>query len=333
MSVQIVSLEDVHIEDAAGLACARYEALRGRVPCLPARYQDPGIVTPMLHDLIGQAPGVAAIRDRRLVGYLIGFVLAGWRGQRSMFSPEWANAAHQEGSRRIYAEMYAHLSARWVANGCFAHLVAVLAHDGEGIQAWHWLGFGLAAADAVRGLDAIHGVRDPITDLTIRRGGQGDVERALALDEALCRHLAAAPTFLAYTEPPPKRDSERWLANPANALWLAERDAEVVGGMRFGPASEDACTIIRDEGTSSIVGAFTREHARGRGIAATLLDRGLAWARAEGYERCAVDFEPMNVLAARFWTRYLKPVCYGLYRRVDERTAWAHEGRKDRDLW
>jgi len=322
MSLQIAPLQERHIEEAAALACARYATLRDRVPCLPARYGDPSIVIPMLHDLIGQAPGVAAIRDRRLVGYLIGFVLPDWRGQRGVFSPEWANAARQEEGRRIYAEMYARLSAHWVADRCFAHLVSMLAHDGEGIDAWHWLGFGLAAADAVRSLDAIlsaalssskgqskdaiHETHTPVADVTVRRAGLQDLDRALALNEALCRHLAAAPTFLAYAELPAKRDCERWLANPANALWLAERDAEVLGGMRFGPASEDACTIIRDEGTSSIVGAFTVEHARDRGIATTLLDRGLAWARAEGYGRCAVDFEP---------------ICYGLYRRVDERIA------------
>jgi hypothetical protein len=50
-----------------------------------------------------------------------------------------------------------------------------------------------------------------------------------------------------------------------------------------------------------------------------LLNGSLEWARAEGYERCAVDFEPMNSLAARFWPKYFQPVCYSLMRKVDER--------------
>jgi hypothetical protein len=61
------------------------------------------------------------------------------------------------------------------------------------------------------------------------------------------------------------------------------------------------------------------------------LNRSLEWARSEGYERCAVDFEPMNVLAARFWLRYFSPVCYSLVRHVDERIAWAHERREKRE--
>jgi GNAT superfamily N-acetyltransferase len=123
------------------------------------------------------------------------------------------------------------------------------------------------------------------------------------------------------------------VGDPANALWLAFEGEEAVGCLKTGPASEDACAIIRDEGTTSIVGAFTREHARGRGIAAALLDRALEWARFEGYVRCAVDFEPMNVLAARFWLRHFQPVCYALVRKVDERVAWAHARRVHRDVW
>jgi GNAT superfamily N-acetyltransferase len=102
-------------------------------------------------------------------------------------------------------------------------------------------------------------------------------------------------------------------------VWLADHQGEAVAYMRLGPASEDACTIIRDDKTCSITGAFTSEKARGRGIATALLDRSLRWARAQAYERCAVDFEPMNPLATRFWLRHFEPVCYTLVRHVDER--------------
>ncbi len=79
--------------------------------------------------------------------------------------------------------------------------------------------------------------------------------------------------------------------------------------------------LIYDEKTTSISGAFTREKARGGGIATALLNRSLEWAHAAGYERCAVDFEPMNPLATRFWLRHFEPVCYTLIRHVDKREA------------
>lgn len=330
MMLEIVPLERKHLEDAATLANARYTALRERVPSLPCRYEYVDEILPMLSDLAGRAPGVTAIRDGRLAGYLVGFVVPEFQGQRSVYSPEWANGADLEESRRIFQDMYAHLCARWIANGCFTHLVSAFPNDRDGIDGWHWLGFGMATADAVRGLEPVLG---PTADIDVRRGGLGDIEQAMALFDGLARHLSAGPTYLAYAENQGRQCHEEWVGDPANALWLAFEGEEAVGCLKTGPASEDACAIIRDEGTTSIVGAFTREHARGRGIAAALLDRALEWARFEGYVRCAVDFEPMNVLAARFWLRHFQPVCYALVRKVDERVAWAHARRDHRDVW
>jgi predicted GNAT family acetyltransferase len=79
------------------------------------------------------------------------------------------------------------------------------------------------------------------------------------------------------------------------------------------------CTIIYDEKTTSIYAAFTKERVRGEGIATVLLDHALMSARATGYERCAVPFEPMNLIGTRFWLKYFKPVCYSVLRHIDDR--------------
>jgi GNAT superfamily N-acetyltransferase len=211
--------------------------------------------------------------------------------------------------------MYAHLAAAWVAEGYFTHLVSLLANDQEGHQAWHWLGFGMIAADGVRDLEPAQG---PETDMEIRRAGSQDVEQVMALNEALARYLAASPTFLADTEQRDRAYYQAWLQDPEKAIWLADDGCKAVAYLGLGPASEDASTIIRDEKTASIFGAFAEEQARGQGLATALLNRSLAWAHAAGYSRCAVDFEPMNPLASRFWLRHFEPVCYTLVRSVDE---------------
>jgi GNAT superfamily N-acetyltransferase len=316
MTLKVVSLQDKHLTDAAKLFCARYRTLRERVPALPARYAEVSTIRPMLRDLAAQAPGTAALRGGQLVGYFLGFVIPAFRGQRTAYSPEWANGAALADSRRIYEDMYTHLSARWVADRCFTHLIGALAHDRDGLAGWHWSGFGMIAADAVRSLEPAAG--HP-AEVTIRRADGRDIAQVVTLIDALRRHLAAAPTFLVSDEEDIRTTHARWLANPANAMWLAEEDARAVACMMIGPANPDACTIIGDEATASIVGAFTEERARGRGIATALLNRALDWARAAGYGRCAVDFEPMNVLAARFWTRHFAPISYALVRHVDER--------------
>jgi GNAT superfamily N-acetyltransferase len=182
----------------------------------------------------------------------------------------------------------------------------------------------------VRDLEPAQGTT---AEIDIRRGSLEDIEQAMALSEALQRHLAAAPTFLAYVQQESRESYAEWLVDPANALWLAYRGTEAVAHLGLGPANPDACFVIRDEKTASVVKAFTKESVRGRGIATALLDRSLAWVRAKGYVRCAVDFEPMNILAVRFWLRHFEPVCYALVRHLDERVAWAHERRESEDLW
>lgn len=322
MSLEVVPLGEEHLKDAAALASSRYNGLREQVSSLPPRYGEVSTLLPLLRDIAGAGPGVAAIRRGRLVGFLTGWLIPSFRGKRSVFSPEWANAADLENSRRIYEEMYAHLSASWVADGYFTHLISMLVNDRDGIDGWHWLGFGMIAADAVRDLQPAQGCD---ADVAIRRACLEDLEQVMTLDEALWQHLAASPTFLADAEErAEERDRsyyEEWLQNPEKALWLAYHGTEAVAYIGLGPASDDASTIIYDEKTASIDGVFTREKVRGSGIATALLNRALEWARAAGYERCAVDFEPMNPLATRFWLRHFQPVCYTLIRHVDERAT------------
>jgi len=322
MRLEIVPLEGKHLQDAADLACARYRAMREQVPSMPARYEDPGITLPWLQDLTAQNPGVVAIRNGRLAGFLLGIVLPEFRGNRGVYSPEWANAADLEDSRWIYEEMYARLSARWVADGCVNHAISILAHDRPAIEGWHGLGFGLAGADGVRaisGAQSLSPLPELGTEIEIRPAGPDDAEQMTDLIAALRRHMMSAPTFLFRGEPDSVEQHAAWLADPANALWLACQGNSAVACLGQGPANPDACAIIDDKGTTSIVSAFTRESARGRGIATGLLNRALSWARGQGFERCAVDWEPMNILANRFWTRHFHPVCYALMRHLDER--------------
>jgi len=89
--------------------------------------------------------------------------------------------------------------------------------------------------------------------------------------------------------------------------------------MALGPAKDDVSAIIFDEKTTSIYLAYTWEAMRGKDIATALLDHALNSARNNGYERCAVDFESMNLLGTRFWLRHFSPVCLSLLRYVDER--------------
>jgi len=310
---EVVELGENHLEDAAALVRGHYEAFREQLPLLPSRYAEPGSFLPLLHSMRGAGPGVAAIHDGHLVGFLSGWLLPSFRGRPAAFSPEWAHAARGDHRRRIDEAMYTRLARTWVERGYRTHLVSTLADGDAGRDVWHWLGFGMIAVDAVRSLEPIQG---PVGAVSIRRAGSADIEEAVALSAALQRHMAAAPIFLGHTPPGDREHFQEWVANPANALWLAYEGTQAVAFLQQGPANEDACTILCDEATSSIFQAFTQEGMRGRGISSALVNRALEWARGAGYERCAVDFEPMNPWATRFWLRYFQPVCYTMVRHI-----------------
>ena len=323
MTIEIHPLEEKHLADAAALACARYRDLRERLPLMPSRYEDPDAILPQLRDLAQQAPGVVAIRDNQFAGFLVAYQFPDFRGMPSTYSPEWANGAEMDDSRRIYEALYTGLSAQRVAEGYCTHLLSIMANDQDGIGGWRWLGFGLLGADGVRDLQPVPG---PTAGVDLCRAGAGDSQQVTALLGALRDHMAAPPTFLYTEDAVGAEEGEEWLADPAHAAWLAYEGMEAVACMVQGPANPRASEIIRDRGTTSIVAAYTRETARGKGVASALLNQVLAWGRAQGYERCAVDWEPMNVPATRFWMRHFQPVSYALVRHVDKRFGPDPEG-------
>jgi GNAT superfamily N-acetyltransferase len=318
MSLEIVTLQEKHLEDAAALVCARYKALRECMPIMSSRYEEVNVILPMLDHVVKKSPGVVALQGSRLVGFLSGLVMPKLLGERCAYSPEWANGVELEESRRAYDEIYARLSAQWVADGWGMHAVTLLANDCQGIESWQWLGFGFAGVDGIRALNPVEGLT---AQVEVRQAGMEDVATVSFFVQALEQHMTSAPIFWIHD----MGDCREWLNDPAQAVWLAHAGQEAMGCMAIGPANSDACAIIQDNQTASITMAFTRESARNKGVARALLNRSLEWARSRGYERCAVDFETMNFLASRFWRKCFEPVCYSLTRHIDERMMGHHD--------
>jgi GNAT superfamily N-acetyltransferase len=311
-------LKENHLEDAAALVSYRYGVLLDERPLLPHRYQEVSSLLPFLRDIQESGPGVAALQDGRLVGFLSGWLMPSFKGKRSVYSPEWANAASLENSRYIYEEMYRHLAAEWVADRFVAHYISLFANDLKGIGAWHWMGFGLLSVDAIRGLHPIRGAGGPIE---VRKAQPQDIEQVMQLTDGLRRHMKGSPAFFD-AEKLDEDDLRGWLGASDKMIWLACIEEEPVSFLRIGPAKDDGCTIIFDEKTTSIYGAYTKETMRGKDVASALLDHACMSARASGYERFAVDFETANLLGSRFWLRHsFGPVCFSLFRTVDE-TIW-----------
>jgi GNAT superfamily N-acetyltransferase len=330
MSYSVVPFREEHIQDAAALFVDAYRVQRGETPSLPPRHEETTTIAPMLQRLVAGAPGIAAIRDGKLVGYVLGMLLESFRGQRSMYSPEWAHALASGEQGVVFQEMYAQIARRWVANGSLKHLFTALANDSTTLTALHWLGFGLMGVDAIRDVTPI-AVRN--ASVTLRRADASDVALAAQFSQALARYSAQAPIFLAYTKRRGEEHHRQWLSEHDHALWLAFKQQHAAACIGFEPSNPEAAYVISDTATISITRAFTIESERASGIGTALLGRGLEWARDAGFERCAVDFEPQNILGARFWLRHFQPVCFSLERHIDPSITWAHELREEGDIW
>ena len=315
--LNIVPLNQDHLEAAAALVSSRYKVLRAQQPLLPVQYQDPNQILPMLqHMLDTDSPGVAALQDGQLAGFLIGWLMPDFRGKRSVYSPEWANAAQEHNCRYIYERMYQSLADHWVADKYIAHYISIFAQDQEVIQACHWLGFGLLGVDAVRGLEPVTGVNPQIE---VRPANMGDLDQVLELHAGMVEYARNSPYFF-IGDQLTKTDYEDWIKRADRLIWLALVNQEPVAFIRIGPANDDVAAIIYDQKTTSIYEAFTQAEMRGKAVGRTLLAQAIEHARQAGYQRCAVDFESMNFIGTRFWFKMgFNSVCFSLLRMIDER--------------
>jgi hypothetical protein len=94
--------------------------------------------------------------------------------------------------------------------------------------------------------------------VAIRRAGPADAAAVADLDAGLRHHLEASPIFLRPGPPPPVEVARKRLQDEAVATFLAERDGAAVAFLRIGPCATDVATMVRDPGTASITGAYTR---------------------------------------------------------------------------
>ncbi len=155
--MDIKSLTPSHLPAAADLFCAAYRRLRAAVPTLPGHLSDPACVRPLLENLLARSAGVAAFEGERFIGYLGWWQVEHFRDtpRKAAYCPEWAHAALPGQAARIYQALYRAAAADWLAAGCDAHAITLLAQNREVEQAWFWNGFGLLVVDAVRSLEPV----------------------------------------------------------------------------------------------------------------------------------------------------------------------------------
>ena len=336
MSETIVAFHEGLLPAAAELLARRHRRDRAAMPLLPARFAEarPALVAAreVWHKPL--TSGVAALRDGRLIGYLLGEVKIDSLRGRHVWVHLAGHALAEDAPPDLYAALYAAAGPEWLAEGAFDHYVMMPAADAAGLDVWYGLNFGREQAHAARA--SAGPLPDPvdISGVTIRRATEAD--RDAMVDEMspiLRQHLVAPPVWAAAlpeTMRPMREGFVEMLSDDSARVWLAVADGpeggRVLGYQAYFPATptDDNLMVSISDRTVLLEVAATRADARGRGIGRALTRVGLAGAAAAGYGLCITDWRTANVEAARFWPQMgFQTVVYRLTRKVDPRIAWA----------
>jgi ribosomal protein S18 acetylase RimI-like enzyme len=330
MPFEIVPFHAGLLTEAAGLLARRHALDRHALPALPASGEAPEGAQAALEAAWARplASGAAALRDGRLVGYVLGDLAIDTQRGRTAWVRQAGQALEPGQDPELVRDLYAAAAVRWVAQGCFDHYVLAPAADALLLEQWFHLSFGLEQVHAVCDLETTALTRPELgPEFTLRRAGPQDAEHLATLSGIIWKHQAAAPVWGVAL---PERESEmrsgyaELVTDPAVTVWLALRSEQALGFQAYYTTEPGPADLLTPEHCIELSVAGTQPEAQGLGLGRALTAAGFAAAREAGYRYCLADWRSTNLLAARFWPRQgFQPVLYRLVRRVDERAAWA----------
>ncbi|MFC9430676.1 GNAT family N-acetyltransferase [Streptomyces sp. NPDC056987] len=322
-SLEIVPFESGFAERAALLlAEAHADGGAGR-PAGVLDLADPGVARRLVGEWQGSGPGVAAVRDGRLTGFMAATVsrLPGEQWARIRL-PQYACERHERHERRAtWRSLYAALSGRLAGIGAYDHAVEVPAYDRETVSCFFELGFGI---DQVRGFRPVTGPEtpaEPPRGTRLRAARAGDLARMFELAVELQRFHTAAPVLRpALSDLRPIREAmSAALTDDAQLLLVAEEDGRLTGLVQ---AAADA----RRTGAATIGLAVVAAPSRSTGVGTALVTAVGEWAAGRGFDAYGAEWSSANQVSDAFWRgRGMVPARFKLRRLIDSRVAWAEE--------
>jgi ribosomal protein S18 acetylase RimI-like enzyme len=303
---EVLPFADEHLEDAGRLLAARQARHRDAEPLLPERFTDPAAAQEEIAAAwrLDGASGAAAVRDGRLVGYLVGAP----RDASVWGENVWIEAAgHSVEEAEDARDLYAVAAARWFEEGRRRHYALVPTTDGALVDAWFRVGFGQQQAHGLRDVLAETEVRVP-EGFEIGEPRERDIEQLVAVDLALPMHQRSSPVFSELALPTDDEVREEWrstIAGNEEKVLIGYRDGRPVAcwSVMAADISDHYHGLMLPERASYLAFASTLPEARGTGIGVALTAASLATAAEDGYACMVTDWRVANLLASRFWPK------------------------------
>jgi ribosomal protein S18 acetylase RimI-like enzyme len=299
-AMKIETFSDDHLDDCAGLLEERHRRHRAAEPLLREQIDFRAEVEALWAR--DEASGTVALRDGRVVGYLLG------APRDDSWGPNvWVEVAgHAVEEAEDARDLYAAAAEHWVEQGRTQHYVLVPADD-ELVDAWFRVGFGGQHAHGIQEVPAHTEVAVP-DGFEIRRPQESEIETLFDVSLALPRHQARAPVFSTRSIPTEEEERQEWLDT------LAHDDEHVLIGYRGDEPvacwsvttiehSREHNGLARPERAAFIGFAATVPESRGSGIGVALTAACFAWAAENDYPTMVTDWRETNLLASRFWPR------------------------------
>ena len=321
--LEVVPLTDDLLDAAGVLLAQRHRAQRRREPALDPAFENASVAGAEVSRLLALdgATGRAAVRDGRVVGYLVG---------RPRDPTLWGPNAWVEGAGHAATEaetirtLYAASAGDWVADGRTLHSVIVPAGDEIAVDAWFSMGFGRQHVHGIREVPAGTFRPAPAPGLTIRRAVPDDLPTLAELDLVVPRHQAAAPVFSrapipSFEETLTELEADGGVDNPRFAMFVAAHEGRVIGfaiGCSIVESSEHS-GIVQPPGAGFLGYAAVLPDARGLGAGRALGETVLAWARDAGHATVVTDWRSTNLESNRTWSALgFRPMFHRLHRAI-----------------
>ncbi len=301
--LEVLPFDESHLPEAGRLLAERHRRHRVAEPLLPGAPEDPSVAEAEVAAALAaeDASGAVAVRDGRVVGYLLGAPKPG-----SLWGPNvWVESAGQavEEAEDV-RDLYAAAATRWVEEGRTAHYALVPAHDEALVDAWFRLAFGHQHTHGIREVPSGPAPAPP--RVRVRRAVREDIPSLARLEVELPAHQGLAPTFSAGAPCSYEESLQEWeedFDDPAFATFVAEHEGRVVGSAVGCPLEKSRIHggLTRPVNAGFLGFAAVFPAARGLGAGRALGEAVLSWSAEQRHSCVVTDWRVTNLLSSRAW--------------------------------